>query len=116
MPWNKVIGCEDYLGVNWVHPLKQRAVGEVVSLIRTQYPDVYALAVFGSATTDMCRVDSDIDLVVWQTVPSRFILPACDEFDLLYANSISRDSQIWKSIVEEGIVVYVKNTDCQSKC
>ena len=109
MPWPKVEGCPNFLGVNWIHPLKQKKVARAVEQIKSEYPEVTALAVFGSSTRSDCNVYSDIDFVVWKPDDCGFT-PDCDDYDLLFANHINRESPIWKSIVEEGVVVYVRDT------
>lgn len=108
MPWPKVQGCPDYLGMNWIHPLKQKVVAAIVEQLKEECPDIEALAVFGSSTRNDCNVYSDLDLVVWKPDTCRFT-PNCENYDLLFANHISRESAIWQSILEEGVVVYVKN-------
>ena len=99
-----------FMGIRYVHPLKQKALSELVQLVREKYPKIEALAVFGSAVTKRCRIESDIDLVVWKEDDYRFILPPNEEYDLLFANHISRKSDIWKEIEKEGVVIYVGNS------
>lgn len=108
MPWNKVIGCPDYMGVNWIHPLKQRDVAKAVSYIVDNRIPIKALAVFGSAVNSRCRIDSDIDFVVWKDDGVRLTLPL-ENYDLLIANYISKTSELWKDICNEGVVVYVSD-------
>lgn len=110
MAWYKVPGCPDYLGVNWINPVKQLAVAEVVRLAKEVYTSVEALAVFGSAVRKDCNSYSDVDLLVWKPENTRFTPPVCDEYDVLNARAIDRESDFWKEVEKEAVVVYVRDT------
>ncbi len=90
-----------------IHPLKQRSVAELVKRAK-ETPSVEYIAVFGSAITELCRPDSDVDIVVWDT-EHKFIPPACDAFDKFYADELNEGYAIYHDVVEKGVVVYARD-------
>lgn len=110
MPWPCVPDCPEYRGVNWIHPLKQRRVYELIEHTKNNYPHVRALAVFGSSVSDRCRPFSDLDIVVWKPSGTKFIPPDNDDYDIILPQQTGKDSELWGDILKEGVVVYVSDT------
>lgn len=98
-----------YLGVNFIHPLKQKKIKELREYTQQHYPCVQSLIVFGSSTQDSCHPGSDIDIVVCGDRNCEFSPPDNDEYDVLFAERINEESDLWKEIREEGVIVYDKN-------
>lgn len=97
----------DFLGRPWVHPLKQQHILEMIEDVKHNYSGVTSLAIFGSTVKDRCRVDSDIDVLVFGDEDNLFCPPDNDEYDVHHARNIARDSHFWKALCEEAVVVYV---------
>ncbi len=100
-----------YRGIHWIHPLKQKAIGETIAFIREHYPEVKYVAVFGSTVDNRCLPGSDIDLCVWGAPSGHIKVPHNDNYDIVYAEDLVGDCQLKRDIIEEGIVVYAKDLD-----
>lgn len=115
MPWPKVYEGPSYMNVNFIHPLKQKKVMELVENTKTNYPEVDAIVVFGSSTTVDCTVYSDIDLLIWKPEGYRFLTPMNDEYDVLMQQWVGRESELWREVLKKGVVVYVSDSVDKSR-
>ena len=109
MPWPQVYAGSSFLNTHFVHPLKQRAVYELVSNTKLKFPGVEAIAVFGSSVTDMCRVDSDIDIAVWRKSGSEFLEPCNDVYDVVFPLEMGEGSPLRTELADKGVIVYVRD-------
>ena len=108
MPWPKVDGCQDYQGVNWIHPLFQKRIARLIEHTKCNFPGVTFLIVFGSVTSTRCTPDSDIDIVVGGDESGSFYEPPEDNtpYDVLWDKFIIKDEELLAEIVNDGVVVY----------
>lgn len=60
--FNKVV-TEDILNIQYIHPLKQRVVAEIVQCA-CKDDGVKTIRVFGSSITSKCDFDSDLDICI----------------------------------------------------
>ena len=103
--WPKVKDVSQYQGVNFIHPWKQKKVEELINYTKNNYPNIKAIAIFGSSVTPMCELWSDIDIVLWGE-ECKFLHPDNDVYDVLWEQDIPKDSVLWQDILREGVVVY----------
>ena len=113
MPWYKIPGCKGFQGVNWIHPWFQCRVSDIIDHTKLMFPDISHLIIFGSVTRDDCRLDSDIDICVVGDKNQKFYTPISDNtpYDVLWEHTIDKSSDIWKKILNEGVVVYGSISD-----
>lgn len=95
-----------------VYPLKQRMAAEVYDIAK-KYPEVRKVYLFGSAVTNKCHRDSDLDVCVDMVTEdgmkeydlNREIGDACNwDCDILMYRHIG--SKLRNQIEEEGVVIY----------
>ena len=110
MPWPQAYKGEPFLNLNFIYPLKQQTVRELIDHTRTKYPGVEAIAVFGSSVTPNCRVDSDVDIAIWKPEGYLFIEPDNDVYDVIDVMRIKRESALGQEIASKGVIVYVRDT------
>ena len=107
MPWPKVEGCPEFTNVNWVHPLFQKRVSALIDYTKDNYPYVKKIVVFGSAVTNRCTSWSDVDLCIFGDYDLKFIPPLDGtRYDVLWAQHLTPDCDIWRKIEKEGVLVY----------
>ncbi len=99
-----------YQGIRWIHPLKQKAIEETLEHIQSRFPQIYYVVIFGSTVNGNCRVDSDIDMVIWGDVERKYYSLSNDVYDVLHGEDFNADSLLWQSVLEEGVVVYDKGS------
>lgn len=59
----KVILEEHFDNIQFIHPLKQKEVAEIIK-VSSQFSFIKSIKIFGSAITDECTINSDLDLCV----------------------------------------------------
>ena len=104
--WCRVKGVPAYQCINYIHPLKQKAVGELIEYTKEKYPNVKLICVFGSSVTPRCHPGSDIDIVIDGDDVEHFVPPENDEYDVLRKSWIDPKSELAREIEREGVVVY----------
>lgn len=110
MWWPNRQASYDYPGVNFIHPLKQKAV-EMLIETGKNYPTLRYIIVFGSSTQNRCTPFSDVDVMLSGVADKKFRVKDCDEvFDILHAEQTSRHEPIWKDILKDGVLVYDART------
>ena len=100
-----------FLSIHGIHPLKQHNIEELIEHTRVNFPYVTHIAVFGSTVDGRCRVDSDIDIVVWGADDKKFYPPDNDTYDVFRAGDVMKEPKLREDIENEGVVVYVKDFD-----
>ena len=116
MPYKIIPAVQNpYPGIHWVHPLKQKAIEELIAHVEKNFLDVEAIVVFGSTVNGNCNTFSDIDIMIVGDADRKYYSPDNDVYDVHHADSIHRDSALWKAIEEEGLVVYAKSTSTENK-
>lgn len=110
MPWARAYNNPyTYRGLHFINALKQKAVGELVEYAKTNSPAVSAICIFGSAVTEYCRPDSDIDFLVFGEQTDSFRPRVEGEvLDYQWASTVPKQSQLWEDVRREGVVVYAK--------
>lgn len=120
--FSEIVSADSFTNVNKIHPLKQKAVKEIVAAARED-PAVRRLIVFGSSIRYDCDNTSDLDICIdW--------VKACYDndgvlcpFTVNMRNTISRvtkggadvvnydyiDDTFVESAVRNGVVVYEQN-------
>lgn len=53
-----------YQNINYIHPIKQKKIEELLDYIEEKYPSIKQVIVFGSTVDGRCNFNSDIDLVI----------------------------------------------------
>lgn len=110
MPWLNRTAKTNYYNVYLIHPLKQRAVEELIELAAMQ-PAIKQVIIFGSATEERCTPYSDIDVLLRGT-PVSFDAPINDEaYDILWECRIPPQAEILKEIERDGVLVYDAGTN-----
>lgn len=105
-PWGRAYNLvHDYPASCWVHPLKQESVGRFIDLCLQEHPEVRRIVVFGSAVSEWCRPDSDVDFMV-NGVRGIVHSPVDEEWDVLYAEELDPESLICQEVLHDGLVVY----------
>jgi len=95
-----------YPSIRWIHPLKQKAIEELIEYVEQKFPSIYRIAVFGSTVDGRCTVYSDIDIVIWGDTEKKYFSPDNDVYDVLWAEDYDPEESIWQSVIEEGLIVY----------
>lgn len=90
--------------LRFVHPLKQRAVADLIHHTKAKFPSVVRLIIFGSAVTPKCHQYSDIDVVVVGC--PEFYSCDSDVFDITQLAGVDPNSDFVKQIIKEGVIVY----------
>lgn len=105
MPWLNVRAHENYRGVYRIHPLRQREVEELLSLVRVN-PLISRAVIFGSSTEERCTPDSDVDVLLYGQ-QCNFRAPINDvSYDILWANQIPEGDPLWREIEQGGVTIY----------
>lgn len=105
MPWLNRTARTNYWNVYLIHPLKQRAVEEVIELAQRE-PNIKQVVVFGSATEERCTPESDVDILLRGT-PVPFDAPINNQaYDILWESRIPPQSDILHEIERDGVLVY----------
>lgn len=110
LPWARAYNNPYiYTNMYFINALKQRAVGEIITYTRNGFPGVEAICVFGSAVTEYCTPNSDIDFVLYGT-PTDNYRPHVDGevLDYQWVSTIPNNSQLRNEILREGVIVYAK--------
>ena len=95
-----------YDGVCYIHPLKQHDIECLLNWVRERFPNLGGLGVFGSAVTNRCNVNSDIDLIVWGQDSDKFFTDGSTEYDVIRAADLSTNSKLIDEIVRDGLQIY----------
>ena len=104
--------------LSYIHPYKQKAVKYTVDSI---FDWVLYIIVFGSSVSTTCKINSDIDLCLigksvdnfdlnllrFQNESYDFILVESKEE--LFSKASLNSQNIYKDILENGVIVYDKN-------
>lgn len=108
MPWPVTSFVQHpYQGVNWIHPLKQRKIEELIEYTRKNYPCVTNIVVFGGSVREDCHIGSDIDIAIYEKGKQRtFCPPDNDCYDVLYLDELHPGSLLYAHVVEKGVAVY----------
>lgn len=107
MPWPIVSRCPEFVNMHWIHPLFQERVGNMVQYVRERYPFITYVIVFGSVTTNRCTSWSDIDVCIFGDYNLKFVPPDDGTaYDVLWAQHLNLESDIWKRIESDGVLVY----------
>ena len=61
--FNKIVSDDSFLSINRVHPIKQRAVKDIVAAARKD-ENIRKIIIFGSATRYDCDMNSDLDICI----------------------------------------------------
>ena len=102
--------------INRIHPLKQNVVSQLY-LLGSRYKELKRICIFGSSTTGLCHVDSDIDICLILSENDDFdfyeltkeIGEVCDwNCDILNYSNLG---QRLRTIIErEGVIIYEQIT------
>lgn len=105
MWWPNRKAKTNYPGVNYIHPLRQREVEELIEKVE-QCPNVTAIIVFGSSTEERCTPFSDVDALFFGE-PCYFEAPINDvAYDILWRANVPCGAEILKEIRRDGVLVY----------
>lgn len=105
MPWLNMRAVQRFPGVNYIHPLKQREVEQLIEKMR-ECPQIMKAVVFGSSTESRCTPFSDIDVLLYGE-PCPFQAPVNESaYDILWERNLPADAEIRDVIAREGVVVY----------
>ena len=104
--WCKLKDVPRYKNVNYIHPLKQRVIYELISYTKEVYGDDVTLVVFGSTTSSRCTDTSDIDLLVGGPKAREFVPPLNDEYDIVYLDTLNKNDPLVEEIKRDGVLIY----------
>ena len=120
--FSEIVSADSFTNVNKIHPLKQKAVKEIVDAARED-PAVRRLIVFGSSTRYDCDNTSDLDICIdWVkacydkdgvlypfTVNMRKAISQATKGGADVVNYDYIDDTLVESAVRNGVVVYEQN-------
>lgn len=100
-----------YRSIAAIHPLKQHKLEEFIEWVKTRFPQIEYIVVFGSTVDGRCRSYSDIDVCLWGAKGIHFYTPDNDVYDVIFAEDVGSNSLLRKEIERDGVVIYAKNLD-----
>ena len=120
--FNTTIPADSFLHVNRIHPLKQRAVKEIVDAARTDSA-VKRIIVYGSSIRYDCDISSDLDICIDWAQPCYDMEGVLLPFTANMRRAISRSTKgmadvmnysevpgsLVESAIREGVTVYEHN-------
>ncbi len=105
MPWPNRRALADYPGVNYIHPLRQREVEQLIEKAR-RCPNITAIVIFGSSTEERCTPFSDVDALFFGE-PCYFEAPINEvSYDILWRANVPRDAELLTEVRRDGVLVY----------
>ena len=111
------LDCPHFMNKEWIHPLFQVRLYNLIQHTEKNCPGVTHLIVFGSVARGDCTEDSDIDLYILGDPDGTFYTPLDDdtEYDVLWDKFMKKPSPLFDTIWNEGLVIYgpVVTGDCK---
>lgn len=98
-----------YQNINYIHPIKQKKIEELLDYIEEKYPSIKQVIVFGSTVDGRCNFNSDIDLVIVGLNTDYFEPLDNDSYDVLKAEDIINGSYLQRVISRDGVSVFGQN-------
>ena len=120
--FSNVVAVDSFSNVRRIHPLKQRAVKQIVDAARSDVA-VNRIIVFGSSTRYDCNETSDLDICIdWNqdcyddegvlkpfTRGMRQVITSATRGNADVLNYAYLDSPMIRNAVEKGVLVYEHN-------
>ena len=120
--FNRVVDPSSFKNVNRIHPIKQKAVRDIVAVAKDDI-QVKKIIIFGSSTRFDCDVTSDLDICIdWQddcydedgvlkpfTGNMRKAISSITKGRADVVNMGYLDGTVVEDAVKEGVIVYEHN-------
>jgi len=99
----KVTIKEEYKNIEKIYPIKQRQVKELIDDIVDD--NVILIKIFGSSVTNMCTINSDVDIYV-ELKKDKKQIHKLHNFEYDYWTNFTVDKRLKEEIDKKGVVVY----------
>lgn len=105
IPFQLKSGVTPFLNYQKIHPLKHELVSEIVSRVSN-----CKIIIFGSATTGLCHIGSDLDVCIDCDTSDynalAYLISSCSNGDIDILRYKDINSELLKNNVDKGVVVY----------
>lgn len=101
--WKKV--DDTYINSQFIFPSKQKAVGKMVDVCRTD-ENILRVIIFGSSTTPSCNQWSDVDIYFEMKHPTSIFPSIKDRIAFDKWSNFDVSTDLLQEIQRKGVVVY----------
>lgn len=109
MPKWKVCIDRPFSNCERIYPIQQRKIRALIDYLSGN-SNVELITVFGSSVTNMCHIDSDVDIYVKLNKPEGNLVHKYFDFVFDLWTNYTVDDRLKYEISKKGVIVYERNS------